>query len=257
MLYLQNDQWVGRSFDLYGEAFENQINFMLRFIGRDDVVLDGGANMGTMTVPFAKRCSLVVAFEPQEFLYYILCGNIAANNLTNVQAHMNPLDCVSGRIVAFPRSSQMYMQEGHFAGISGSTIHIDGDVNPLSTVSVDKMKLDQVDFMKLDLEGAELLAMAGAKNTLEKWKPVVFVEALPDNFEDIELALQRHNYVGHLIQTDYFNPGNFLKKSEDLLNNKSHDVICWHQDDKEQWEPVFERALKECHGVDCLCSVGD
>ena len=256
MLYLQNDQWVGKSFDFYGEAFENQINFMSRFVGQDDVVLDGGANMGAMTIPLAKRCSRVIAFEPQEFLYYILCGNIAANNLTNVRAYMNPLDAVSGRVVAFPRPSDDYFGEGHFAGVAGTSINLDGK-NCLGTKCIDQLFLDRLDFVKMDVEGAELMALFGGRDTLEQFKPVMFVEALPNNFEDIQLALRRHNYVGYLVSTDYFNPNNFLGKSRDVLQNKSHDVVCWHREEVEKWESVFQEAIKECHGVDSLHHIGD
>jgi FkbM family methyltransferase len=43
-------------------------------------------------------------------------------------------------------------------------------------VTIDSMHLKELDFLKLDLEGAEYLALKGAEETLRRCRPVVFVE---------------------------------------------------------------------------------
>lgn len=254
MLFLSNDHWVGKSFRLYGEAFERQIAFMLRFIKPDDVVIDGGANMGSMTIPLAQKAGRVLAFEPQEFLYYVLCGNIAANNLYNVSAYMSPLDVTAGRLAYFPGACEFYDQEEHFASASIQRERNSSRDRELSTVAIDRLNLDRLDFIKLDLEGNELPAMYGARKAMQVFKPVMFVEALPDSVEELGNALKYHNYIGHLVQSEYFNPDNHLNNPVDELQNKSHDVICWHEDRDDEFDPIFRTALKECDGVSCLFS---
>ena len=249
MLYLSNDEWVGRSFRLYGEAFQNQINFMMRFIGPDDWVIDAGANMGTMTIPFAKVASKVIAFEPQEFLYYTLCGNIAINNLYNVSAYMNAVDAVSGRRVYFPASSTFYSEQFHFAGVGLSRDGRQLD-QEISTVCLDDLGLKRVDFIKLDVEGNELLAMRGAEQILKSFKPVVFAECMPDKVDDILMSLNHHQYTGYVVGTDYYNPSNYFGNQENVFGRQqSGDVICWHRDRDDEMRPRFEKALEECNGV--------
>ena len=249
MLFLSNDEWVGRSFALYGEAFENQINFMLRFIGSDDVVIDGGANMGSMTIPFARKASRVLAFEPQEFIYYILCGNIAINNLYNVTAYMKPLDATTGRLVYFPPVCEFYDQNHHFAAAGALCSPLTEADRELSTLALDSLDLDRVDFIKLDLEGNELLTIQGAQKTIAHFKPIMFVETMPDEVEVVSECLLGVGYIGYVVQTDYFNPDNYAALPVNVLKNHSQDIICWHQDRNEELEPVFQQAVKECDGV--------
>jgi FkbM family methyltransferase len=250
MLYLSNDEWVGRSFRLYGEAFQNQINFMMRFIRPYDWVLDAGANMGAMTIPFAKVAHKVIAFEPQEFLYYTLCGNIAINNLYNVSAYMNAVDAVSGRQVYFPSPSAFYDQDTHFAGVGLCRGERDNADREVATVALDDLELERLDFIKLDVEGNELLAMRGAEQILERFKPVVFVECSPDTVDGILAALNHHQYTGYVVGTDYYNPSNYFGNRENVLGQQqSGDVICWHRSQDDEMKPCFEKAIEECDGV--------
>jgi FkbM family methyltransferase len=53
------------------------------------VAIDCGANIGVHTTQWARLMTgwgRVVAFEPQERIYYALAGNIAINNCFNVRA---------------------------------------------------------------------------------------------------------------------------------------------------------------------------
>ena len=45
MLYLENDKWTGRSFDLYGEAYQKQIWRMESFIEEGDLIFFDRASM--------------------------------------------------------------------------------------------------------------------------------------------------------------------------------------------------------------------
>ena len=43
-------------------------------------------------------------------------------------------------------------------------------------LTVDSLNLPSLGFLKLDLEGGEYLALQGARETIEKYRPVIFVE---------------------------------------------------------------------------------
>jgi FkbM family methyltransferase len=87
LLFNQQDTFVGRSLDLYGEWCEAEIDLLAQVLKPSDVVLDVGANIGSHTVPFAKlvgESGRVVAFEPQRLVFQNLCANLALNALRNV-----------------------------------------------------------------------------------------------------------------------------------------------------------------------------
>jgi len=44
------------------------------------------------------------------------------------------------------------------------------------SITIDSLSLDNVDFIQLDVEGYELFALQGAKETIAKWHPAIMVE---------------------------------------------------------------------------------
>jgi len=53
------------------------------------------------------------------------------------------------------------------------------------------MKLDALDVIQLDVEGAEIFALRGAEESIARWKPVIAVETLTG---DTMKLLERHGY---------------------------------------------------------------
>ena len=66
---------------------------VLALVQPGDRVLDIGANMGTVTVPLAKALPQYqfISYEPQKHVYYQLCGNVALNDLYNVDVRNKAL----------------------------------------------------------------------------------------------------------------------------------------------------------------------
>jgi hypothetical protein len=46
----------------------------------------------------------------------------------------------------------------------------------VEAITIDSMNLPRLDFLKLDIEGFELNAIRGAKETIKKYKPYLWVE---------------------------------------------------------------------------------
>ena len=55
-----------------------------KVIQKEWTVIDAGANIGCHTIPFARLCKKVYAFEPQREVYNNLCSNIFLNGLDNI-----------------------------------------------------------------------------------------------------------------------------------------------------------------------------
>lgn len=136
------------------------------------VLIDGGANIGTFTIPWARLMhdwGRVIAFEPQQWPYYALCGNIALNNCFNAEARRQALSHCLGSIgVPF-----YHPLEPHNAG----SVRL-GEGEHVQTVTIDSLNLDRLDILKLDLEGMEPDALAGARQTIARCKPIIIAEGM-------------------------------------------------------------------------------
>lgn len=148
-----------------------------------DVVFDCGANIGVYTrVALAAGAKLVVAIEPAPENVECLRRNYAA-------------EIGQGRVIVVPkgvwdRDDVLVLREDAGNSARDSFVKSFGPAArethvPLTTIDelVAELKLDSVGFMKLDIEGAEKRALAGARNTLQKFHPrmAIAMEHLPDD----------------------------------------------------------------------------
>jgi FkbM family methyltransferase len=136
-------------------------------VRQGDVVLDCGAHIGAFTRNALKKGALkVIAVEPAPENVECLRRNFAA-------------ELASGRVILYPKGVWDRQDTLTLAG-SGSAQHeigAQGDACsikvPLVTIDalVEELGLDRLDFVKMDIEGAEERALKGAKMTLTKFKP--------------------------------------------------------------------------------------
>ena len=129
-----------------------------------DIVFDVGACFGDTAFWFKKYIGdngKVFAFEPVEYNFAILKENIERNKITNI----------------IPEKVALSDEEGTLSilGKGGNAALSSGGSEKVRVTTIDKFfeeqKLDRVDFIKMDIEGAELGALMGAENTLKKFKP--------------------------------------------------------------------------------------
>ena len=137
-------------------------------IKKDSVVLDVGAHVGTMTVPFANMAQTVYAFEPMAENVEYLKRNIEQNHVANVEVFSVALGAKEGTV-------GMDIRGGN---ISSATIEGHGNI-PVKTL--DSYHFKRVDFIKIDVEGYEPEVLAGAQELINTQKPIVFFEVnLPE-----------------------------------------------------------------------------
>lgn len=144
---------------------------------RDDFVcLDIGANIGLVSLFMAQLApqGQVYAFEPCPGTRKYLVQNLLANNLTNVTpVALAMMDCAQTIGMLYDDS------ESGGARIAGSG---EGDMM-VQAVSLDEwvkeVGLTRLDFLKIDVEGAEPFVIDGARNVLAKFQPDAVVEFNP------------------------------------------------------------------------------
>jgi len=215
LLFLNSDQYVGRSLLVYGEFSELEANLFTQIVRPGQTIVEIGANIGAHTVHLAQLVGpggKIHAFEPQRIIFQILCANIALNGLFNVHTHHAGAGSTAGHLQVPPLN---YAEEGNFGGLSLSDAAI-GEVVPI--VRLDDMALASLSVLKVDVEGMEYQVLDGARDTIAQHRPLIYVE---NDRQDKSPAL-----IGLLMELGYtmywhlpklYNPANFAGNADDIF----------------------------------------
>jgi FkbM family methyltransferase len=159
--------------------YEKSDSAMIDLLMEDDgVFLDIGANMGwySINIALSRRAAQIHCFEPIPKTYKYLQKNIRLNAVTNINAYNFGL---SNRIGDF---DFYYYNEGSGNASSANLSNRDDiQVCKCSVRTLDDFSIDlnhPVDFIKCDVEGAELFVFEGGIKTIHRDHPIVFSEIL-------------------------------------------------------------------------------
>jgi FkbM family methyltransferase len=121
-------------------------------IGRNDIVLDLGANVGTFTLWAALKAvdGLVVAVEPNPSLFEMLKQNVAVNGINNVILLNALVSDKDGQSKFYMLDSGGSVREGY--STKGKEVELTS--YRISSI-MSKYGIQSVDFVKMDVEGAE------------------------------------------------------------------------------------------------------
>lgn len=136
------------------------------------IAVDGGAHVGTWVRGMCDRFYKVIAVEPDASNHECLTRNVFV--CTNVSIINKALGKESGKVVSIK-----WDDKHSRAGNTGSKYVSYDDSGSVKTMTIDELQLPSLGFLKLDVEGAEYDALLGAKETILKYKPVVFIESKP------------------------------------------------------------------------------
>ena len=121
------------------------------------ICVDLGAHIGLYTVLLSRQATQVIAFEPTSYTRNVLKQTIALNGCTNVLIREEAIADVSIK-KRFYDTGDKVSNANSFAPI--------GNPTSVQTISLDELNL-KIDFLKVDIEGAELLALKGAAKSLK------------------------------------------------------------------------------------------
>jgi FkbM family methyltransferase len=136
---------------LYREIFVRQ-NYFFRATSESPVVFDCGANLGMATLYFKwlHPKALIEAFEPDPNTFELLRGNVARNRLTDVGIHNCALWNENGNIDFFVDPS-----DPGSLSMSTNDSRLEGKRIQVPSRKLSEFVQGPVDFLKLDIEGAE------------------------------------------------------------------------------------------------------
>lgn len=181
-----------------------------RVVPEDAVVLDCGAHAGQFTKLFAAMAPKghIYAVEPGSYAFSILRRAVAFNRLGNVTVKRLGLSDAAGELeLSMPvkKSGSYGFGLSHFGRVTDPRPHLTETVT-VSTVDdfVARHGLERLDLIKADIEGWEMRVLTGARRTLERLRPALYLE-LEDDFlkragDSLETAwnmLTDLGYEGH------------------------------------------------------------
>lgn len=148
-------------------------------IAPDDVLLDVGAHAGSWTVPLSRMVprGRVFAFEALPYYARVLRATLRVLGRRNVEV-------VGRAVLEADRSVEMVWRDPSGRRLTGLTHVRRTDEVAAETITVAGTRLDallprfggRVRFIKMDIEGAELLALRGAEEILRTQRPLLYCE---------------------------------------------------------------------------------
>ncbi|WP_118857494.1 FkbM family methyltransferase [Sphingomonas mesophila] len=188
------DCWLGNVVAALEEQYWFSRNGVSIAPRKGDTVIDGGACFGDTSLLFAEAVGPsghVHSFEPLASQIEIFSHNLGANQdlAARITHHPFALDNKSGK--------QLFFSQG--AGARS-----DDAGERVETRTIDDLRFEHVDYIKLDIEGAETACLEGARETIRRCRPKLAISAyhsmddlasLPSLIHDIDPAYRL--YLDH------------------------------------------------------------
>ncbi|MGG0260156.1 FkbM family methyltransferase [Bacillus mycoides] len=195
-----------------GEWEPEDTNILKNLISKDNTVLDIGANFGWYTSIFSKLVGThgqVHSFEPFLGTFYELMANTSLNELSNIRLNNLAVSDFNGiSTLYYPTGSgSMLSSLQKIPDVTEEFIPFECTVTTLDEY-VKSQEIKQVDFIKIDAEGAELPILRGATSILDQRnKPTLLIEC-------VEKFANSFGYQ--------------LKDVHEFLENYDYQFFVWH-----------------------------
>ena len=177
------NDWMGLDI-INGKIWEPHIvNFIKYNFKNTSTFIDIGSNYGWHSVIAAQICKKVYSFEPQKYIFNVLNKNIEINDLDNVQTFNLGVGNVNCEM-------EMNQIDYNVESLNIGDLGIGTGGEKISVVQMDSLEFDNVDFIKIDVQGFEKFVIMGAENTILKYFPTMIVE-----FEDWHLSKFSYNSI--------------------------------------------------------------
>ena len=159
--------------------------------------------------------------EVDVFRQCVRPGDVALNELGNVRALPVALGRAAGRTKV---PALDYRGANNFGGIALGA----AEGEDVAVVVLDEVELPKVRLIKVDVEGMELDVLAGARQTLARHRPILYVENdRADKAEALVARLLEDGYRMWWHTPPLYNPANFLGNPQNVFGNiVSFNMLC-------------------------------
>jgi FkbM family methyltransferase len=205
-------------------------------------VFDVGANIGSVALHLSQRVGptgRVICFEPVPYILDRLQENIAGNAFArNVQVEPVGVWRISG-------SMEIDIPNAQFANHGCASFFrraVDSTRSTIKVVSLDDyvetQRIDRVDLIKFDIQGAETAALQGATKTLQRFRPIMLTEVSASDLQ--AHGVTSAEYLSQIEQLGYTcfgmksdgSAGDLLRSECITVNAHYANVICLPRETK-------------------------
>jgi FkbM family methyltransferase len=168
-----------------GDYDNDAIRTLQRLLAPNTVFVDVGANIGFWTVPLglslSRQGGVIHSFEPVPANFLRLAENVNRNSLNHVaKLHQVGLSDQNGTARISLRED---FARGAETGNAALFINAEDERFPSTSVNIarlddlfDSLGICKVDLMKVDIEGHEDKFLAGADETIQRFRPIIYME---------------------------------------------------------------------------------
>ena len=203
----------------------------LKYVNPGDVVIDVGGNIGQTALSVAKKTGVegkVISFEPYPGTNKQFKKNLSLNpGISNIELVDYGLGDKPGSFEMFQacttNSGANRITPGVERALAGEQV-----INVITLDSyIDSKGLNKIDLIKLDVEGFEMKVLSGARGTIVRYKPDLFVEV-----DDANLRMQGDsvkdifNYFKELDYSIVDVETNEVVEEYKVLENRHTDILC-------------------------------
>jgi len=178
---LELSEYVQANLYFYGSYEKPTLKFICKLLKYGDTTIDVGANVGLMSLVFAKcigKSGKVFSFEPEPNNNASLLNNINLNSFSNISVSNSALSNKKDVL-------KFYLSNDNNSGTHSlyynaeklSKDFIEVQALPFDEFIVGK-DISEIKLIKIDVEGAELDVIDGMKMTLQSLKPVLILEVV-------------------------------------------------------------------------------
>lgn len=209
---VDKNSYMGGSIYWYGFHHLSEMLYLKSFLTKDMVFVDVGANQGEFSLFAASKVTdgKVLAFEPTSYQLGLLKTNKDLNHFDNLVINDYGLFDKPDTVNVYT-NYEVELHGGEHEGLSSmyksdqrSVLEDTIDLKVFDDVYFEK--LERCDFVKIDIEGAELPALQGMRKTISKFKPQLLIEMNRETFlqagyelEDVLSFLDEFNYKGYKV----------------------------------------------------------
>jgi len=208
MILPPNWRGVGKLIYAFRDYYEPELLYLERVLSPGKVFVDAGANFGIYTLLASKivgEAGRVISFEPSSRVFPVLRRNITLNGFKNVLAFPIALTDKPGRARLYYHSAVGCDSLGKDASFEP-----DAHAEEIGTESLDTVlkqtSVGRVDVIKMDVQGAEELALRGANEIVSSMRPIVIFEFFPEGAISLGLSpngpwnfLEGHGYEFFIV----------------------------------------------------------
>ncbi len=157
---------------IFNKVYEPETSQVFRyFIKKGMYVMDIGANIGYYTLlssSLLRNTGMVVAFEPELSNFNLLSENVWMNKCLNVI-------CVNSAVGGLDGVTNLNVSNTESGEHSICSVRLPDEIRSVRITKVDSFGLTKVDFIKIDVEGAEVSVLQGMSETCKDNKNIIMV----------------------------------------------------------------------------------